>query len=34
MTVNTVKNEKRGIQPKDGLFIGFLMDFKDLMIIN
>jgi len=30
MIATTVKNEKKGNKPK----IGFLMEFKDLMIIN
>jgi len=34
MIANNGKNEKREIQPKNSLFIGFLTDFKDLMIIN
>jgi len=34
MIANNEKNEKRGIQPKDGLVVGFLTEFKGLMIIN
>jgi len=34
MTANNRKNEKKGIEPKNGLVVGFLMEFKGLMIIN
>jgi len=34
MIANNGKSEKRGIEPKNGLVVGFLTDFKGMMFIN